>query len=295
MRKRSFRRWRKACEQMIFDASNRVRLKFVTACLCELGDRATQQDRVDWREGQNGLFTWAVADGLGGHDGGDVAADLAVSAALLAVSLSEPGAVLANTVAVGLSSACEQVEAEQKHLADPGRARQMATTLALLVSDGYRVAWGHTGDTRIYRLRNGRAQRLTQDHTLRAAIGLDDNDKVRVPSSLTSAIGLEAPRLDVSDEENLARGDLFLICTDCLWEHVALDALCKFARETRSVSAWLTRLAGCVQRAGAAQQDNYSAIAAIAVSDVQDESSALCQTAGPWWRVVLNVAGSGGN
>jgi len=126
----------------------------VAACT-ERGRRASHEDAVGHRPGpETGVY--AVADGLGGHSGGDVAAQRAVQAVLDFC----PGAGdLAGIARAAVGLAHELVLYEQHRTGLDCR-----TTLALLLVRGARAVVAHVGDSRVYRLRAGQLEQLTEDH-----------------------------------------------------------------------------------------------------------------------------------
>jgi PPM family protein phosphatase len=181
---------------------------------------------------QLGLF--AVADGMGGYEGGEIASQLAIGTlseffrrqagdeeatwpfrAERTLSMDE------NLVRVGTMLANDAIAAQRK-----GRLAQMGSTLAALVIRGGRAVVGHVGDSRVYRLRGGALAQLTRDHSLYAemlAQGAELPPKERCPFAhvITRALGLSdegGPELATVAVEP---GDVYLLCTDGLSEPVS--------------------------------------------------------------------------
>src|SRR5258708_36308206 len=103
---------------------------------------------------------WAVADGLGGHRGGDLASRTAVEAALANYQTNpEPSK---EALATHLGSASRAVVDFQN---EPGLAA-MRTTLVLLVTHGESAIWAHVGDSRLYHFRSGKTAKRTKDHSV---------------------------------------------------------------------------------------------------------------------------------
>jgi protein phosphatase len=158
---------------------------------------------------------FAVADGLGGRNAGEVAAQLAVA------SLAD--ALGGRTGARALVDAFQRVNEQivGSAAASPS-ARGMSTTLAVLQLDGSRAHVAHVGDSRVYLLRRRRLERLTEDHTVvaqlvRAGTLTDAEAAVHERRHvLTQALGA-VPMLDVTTTEvEVEPGDRFLLCTDGL-------------------------------------------------------------------------------
>lgn len=160
-----------------------------------------------------------VADGMGGHVGGEIASRLALTAAV--ESDGSPGQrVLAGNDAV--VSASEQ---------DPS-LRGMGTTISLaeIHPDG-RAVIGHVGDSRIYLLRAGSLYQLTRDHTLiaelQAAGKITPEQALHHPqrSVLTRAAGLTYEMVPDELEERLEDGDRLILCSDGLSNMIDNDTI----------------------------------------------------------------------
>jgi len=172
-----------------------------------------------------------LADGMGGHRAGEVAARVAVKAAadvISSTSWEESADVLQSMLLIGgavegANQAVVQAGEENPDLAG------MGTTLVLAVFRLGRVFFAHVGDSRLYRLRDGQLQCLTRDHSLvqdlvdegvyvnRAAAraaGIGDN-------ILTRSVGLRSDVEPDLGEEMLDPDDLYLICSDGLCGRVS--------------------------------------------------------------------------
>lgn len=165
-----------------------------------------------------------VCDGLGGHASGEVASEIASKtlAELLASGLLEPETALSN----GLRTANERILKEQ---ADHPQHRGMGTTLSALwlVPNGSGQAWiVHIGDSRVYRLRQGRLSQITEDHS--------PVFRLHKQGVLTKDQMLEHPQKNLLDRSlgilptvepdifrtDLRTGDRVLICTDGLTDYL---------------------------------------------------------------------------
>ncbi len=168
-----------------------------------------------------GDHVFAVADGLGGHNAGDVASRLAIEPiASLDRRLEN---VADDRVADALADAVlEANRAVYKRAQDDAKVRGMGTTLtAVAVSDGS-AHLAHVGDSRCYLMRNGGFSQLSSDHTLVARMvqeGKLTPEQAEVHpqrSILTRALGAE-PEVDVDSLEiTLVPGDRLLLCSDGL-------------------------------------------------------------------------------
>jgi protein phosphatase len=153
---------------------------------------------------------YAVADGLGGHSGGDVAAQRAVQAVLDFC----PGAGdLAGIARAAVGLAHELVLYEQHRTGLDCR-----TTLALLLVRGARAVVAHVGDSRVYRLRSGVLEQLTQDHRHPAYRNV-------VVRALGSQRGDEDAAEPDIRELDVLPGDVFVLTTDGVHDTLAHDEL----------------------------------------------------------------------
>jgi protein phosphatase len=175
--------------------------------------RESNQDSVYPSSGGSGSgpLLVAVADGMGGHAGGEVASRMAIET--LITRVGDP--VDARIVAANTSIS------EQSRL-DHSLAGMGTTVSAVEISEDATATIGHVGDSRIYLLRDGTLRQLTRDHTLVAqwvADGRLTHEEAAVHpqrSMLLRAVGHGRP-LDVdSVEERLLSGDRLMICSDGL-------------------------------------------------------------------------------
>jgi len=242
-----------------------VTADFSVATLWQIGRRSRNEDRYGEAVSRDGTRrAWAVADGVGGNPGGDLAAEAAVGGVLGYVEHAEAGEEIGVTVRRSLEAAQEAVAQAR---ARGGQTAGMATTIALAVSDGRSVGWGHVGDSRIYRIRESSVERLTRDHSVAEAMralsgGSDADEALPVHGNvLLSSLGGGEPAYDCSDVEELRGGDVFLICTDGLWALLSAKTLAAELQASCSLQDWLERLGRHVESAADPRQDNFTAIA----------------------------------
>ncbi len=160
---------------------------------------------------------FAVADGMGGARGGEVAAGLAAAA------LEEAGSETHGEEGVVALITEANRRIWERSLNDPATAGMGTTvTVALVDAPNGTVGIGHVGDSRAYLLRDGRLEQITTDHSLVAELVqsgvLTPEEAERHPqrSAITRALGTE-PSVEVDAFTVQAEhGDLFLICSDGL-------------------------------------------------------------------------------
>lgn len=189
--------------------------------------RRSNQDELAWRTSANGeQALLVVADGMGGHEGGEIASRLAVESVLQAKTPAwahEPAPVAADDARARLETAFAHAGAQIRaaRAANPV-LEKMGTTLVVvwLVRDTAFVA--HVGDSRCYRVRDGAVACLTRDDTVVQNM-LEDGtiteaDVPNVPFRhvLTRAIGAGEDTCPSFREERLMPGDGLLLCSDGL-------------------------------------------------------------------------------
>ncbi len=161
---------------------------------------------------------WAVADGMGGHDAGEVASAKVVE--VLSALSPDPDPDLRTRHAVEALKAANSALIELAHQGMEQRTIG-STVVGLAIGNGqYRCFWA--GDSRAYRYRDGTIVQITRDHSLVqdlvAAGMLDPNDAEKHPNSnvITRAVGA-ADELHVETKGGVAfSGDVFLLASDGL-------------------------------------------------------------------------------
>jgi serine/threonine protein phosphatase PrpC len=212
-----------------------------------------------------------VADGAGGHGGGDIASKLAVRYVIeqfAAAPLDTP-----EEVADLLMDANANM---LRHQSNGGVQRHMHSTVVALFIDlvDGRALWGHAGDSRLYVFRDGQMLARTRDHSAVQQLvdaGLLSPDQMRNHprrSELLSALGTEHDLVRVSAATRpwmLRHGDAFLLCTDGLWEWVDEAEMSASLARARSPVDWLGRMEAMVldhaAHVGHERHDNFSGIA----------------------------------
>jgi serine/threonine protein phosphatase PrpC len=203
---------------------------------------------------------FVVADGMGGAQAGEVASKTAADAFDRELPAGPPEQVLRQLI--------EEANREIHDLArrDPSRAGMGTTITAAIVSpQSEELAVGHVGDSRAYRLRDGRLERLTRDHSLveemRRKGQLTDEEAEEHPqrSIITRALGPEA---DVQvDLQTVAAkpGDVYLLTSDGLTTMVDEERIQQLLSGATSLDAAVRALVDEANRAGG--RDNITAVA----------------------------------
>jgi serine/threonine protein phosphatase PrpC len=221
---------------------------------------------------------FAVADGMGGAQAGEVASRIAAGA------FERRGRVSDEKPAEGqLEEIAQAANREIHQLAQEDSSRAgMGTTLTSAVLRDDEVSLGHVGDSRAYVLRDGQLKRLTKDHSLveelRRQGRLTEEQAEEHPqrSIITRALGPE-PNVNVDTMTFPAKdGDVFLLCSDGLTTMVSDDEIRQILTEARTLRSGVSKLIEAANRGGG--RDNITAVAfRVADSDAKEgeESATL--------------------
>ncbi len=202
-----------------------------------------------------GEHVFAVADGLGGHNAGDVASRLAIEP--IASLDRRVGHLPDDRVAESLAAAVlEANRAVYRRAQDDAKVRGMGTTLtAIAVADGS-AHLAHVGDSRCYLVRDGALSQLSSDHTLVARMvqegKLTPEQAESHPqrSILTRALGAE-PEVDVDSLEiTLVSGDRLILCSDGLSSVIGEDQIREVLADSSDLDETCTRLIEAANASG---------------------------------------------
>jgi serine/threonine protein phosphatase PrpC len=259
-------------------------MKFSIFQESRIGGRALNEDRVGYRYTSDALVM-VVADGLGGHGHGEIAAEAAVRSIIATFDrqakprLADPAHFLAD--ALSGAHVAIRAQAGLRQLAD----RPRTTCVACVIQDGIAL-WGHAGDSRLYLLRSGGIATQTRDHSRVQA--LVDEGRLSLSAArdhpqrnvLTSCLGGEQqPRFEFSPRIPLERDDILLLCTDGVWGPLADEApLLALAGRTATQAA--PQLLDRVESVAGSGRDNLSLI--VLAWDEDKRSAATPPESKPW-------------
>jgi serine/threonine protein phosphatase PrpC len=229
---------------------------------------ATDIGRV--REGNEDSYLaeeplFAVADGMGGHKGGDVASQLALET--LEAEFREGTGGLARLIRDANVAVFDRSRSDSA-------VTGMGTTLTAVVVEGTSALFAHVGDSRAYLLRAGDLRQLTEDHTLVARMvksgEISQAEAAVHPhrSVLTRAVGTDA-EVDVDEfDVALTDGDRLLLCSDGLTGMVTEEQILAILSATPDPQDAADRLVRAANRAGGV--DNIT----VVILDVESEEGA---------------------
>ncbi len=246
------------------------------------GGRANNEDRTTYCYSRDALLM-VVADGMGGHHYGEVAAQIAVQT-LADNFRREARPLLADPfrfLQKGMLSAHHAIldYTAQHRLKDTPRT----TCVACVIQDNV-AYWAHTGDSRLYLLRGGRGIAQTKDHSrIRLLVEegmISETQAAAHPdrNKIYSCLGSPTPpEIEFSRKMPLEHGDILLLCTDGLWGVLPdgmINAALKGANLLQAVPALLTQ----AETRGGAHGDNLSVVAVRWEQSYVEEASSSVST-----------------
>ena len=170
---------------------------------------------------------WSVADGMGGHQAGDLASQTVV-AALAAVPACSEIHDLLDATRIALSEANSKLIGMDGQFAG-GRVPGSTVVVLLITDDKAAVVWA--GDSRIYRLRNGVAEQVTRDHSHvqelvdQHLIRPEEAESHPMANVITRAVGIDEPLETDALLVDVMPGDRFLLCSDGLTRLLSLEEI----------------------------------------------------------------------
>jgi len=203
----------------------------IDACIAlHQGDRKEQQDRVllvPHPHGKGAMLA-VLADGMGGHTGGALAAQQVIHTAKtnfsqFSIHDESPRFLLETCVQEAhlLIRASRYLNEKDPH-----------STAVMFLLQSRKASWIHCGDSRLYRFRNGRPYFKTHDHSF--VQQLVSEGKITPAQALThpnrnilvtSLGGEDLPVVDFGETGDIQNGDAFLLCSDGLWEYFSDEEL----------------------------------------------------------------------
>ena len=212
-------------------------MKFSVFQVSRKGGREKNEDRMGYcYTRESGLFV--LADGMGGHPEGEVAAQLALQtiAALFQKQARPTIPDTSDFLTNALLAAHHQIirYASEKGMLDTPR-----TTLVAAIVQGSSATWVHCGDSRLYVVRDGELLTRTRDHSYleHAAGGVVRMDRINRNILFTCLGSPTKPVFDVAGPILLQQGDKILLCSDGLWGSLSdVDIVLHLSQHSVSVA-----------------------------------------------------------
>lgn len=234
-----------------------------------IGGRKEQQDRVELFESRDGSERLLVlADGMGGHSGGAIAADAVVETArsLWRKHILQPLAP-EQLLRELIQSAHARINAE-------GEKKDISprSTAVLLHITDHQANWAHVGDSRLYRFRGSDLVGRTLDHSVVQMLvdmgKVDEQEMATHPDQnrLTQSLGGDSDPEPDLESGQVEMGDGFVLCSDGLWERITPDEMLEaLGAEVLNVEA--KRLVELAADRGGADGDNVTIALARTAAD----------------------------
>jgi serine/threonine protein phosphatase PrpC len=239
-------------------------LKFSHATLSHPGGRRVNEDAAKSLLLSDAQGCWVVADGLGGHGGGDVASKIAVDTIIVAYqNKPEFSAEQLGNMLVAAHQAILQGQQNNDRLS------AMRSTAVVLMLQDAQAWWAHVGDSRLYYFAQGHIVQQSKDHSvpqvmvdagqISANAIRNHEDRNRLTRSLGNNGKLRTTMLDHALP--IGDGDAFLLCTDGFWEFVTESDMQATLAKSVSPADWLTAMEHILLTRAPASHDNYTATA----------------------------------
>jgi len=233
----------------------------------DTGNRKINQDRTDLFS-HNGIDVMVLADGLGGHPRGEVAAEILMDCArLLLRKYAKTDFHATNYISDVMHTAHRKIVdygLQQTPKIDP------RTTAIIVTVNNDVMHWSHLGDSRTYLFRHGRAHIRTLDHSavelMRLKGEISDSDTQSTTpgrSGITRCLGgnTSIPKLQITPPTVLHDKDILLLCSDGVWSQLTQEKLEKIIlNEQLSLKERTTQLIEHAVQAKAPYSDNATAL-----------------------------------
>ena len=235
--------------------------KLEVAALSETGYvRKENQDRMTGSAVTSGHL-YIVADGMGGHKGGAVAAEMAVNGLQRYFEQVSADGPVEDLIRAGFENVNQEIY-QKAHSGRP-EVEGMGACVVLLLVSGPIARVAHVGDSRAYLYRNGRLTQLTKDHTLvqkmvdRGMLSAQETFNHPNANVLERAIGHKSKvEVDIAEELKLGDGDAILLCSDGLTGYVRDAEILTVLRSKETVQGIPKRLVDLALQMGG--EDNVS-------------------------------------
>lgn len=240
-------------------------MNVVAASKTDIGKIARHNEDYVWVHEQAGVYI--VADGMGGHEAGDVASRLSATSVGQSLVMSLPDTPdapleMSNALTMAIEKANHVV---RQASAKAEQVRRMGATIAVAVTRLPNVYIAHAGDARIYLATEKGLTQLTDDDSWVAQLAasgiISDTDRLnnRLSHIITKAIGQNTPVDAATGHVVVKPGNWMLLCSDGLWNMVDDTQILAAIRREKTPAALVQSLVKAANDAGG--KDNISVIA----------------------------------
>lgn len=256
-------------------------MKVITSFTNRLGNRKNNQDRC-LVINQRHKSLLMIADGMGGHPRGELAAQVAIDTLQKHFeqqqgSIEDPGGFLRTAI----HSAHLDILSTGRKLEPPVNPR---TVSVACVIQGNQACWAHVGDCRLYLLRDGHIVQQTQDHTplqellKQGEISEEEARTHPLRHNVNRCLGgsKTLPKVSVANCQ-LQKNDTFLLCSDGLWGALPEQQLLTLY-DSKDLDAAVNQLAEDAERATYPHSDNISLVSLRWITDAARKKSNIHST-----------------
>ncbi len=242
---------------------------FRIAQVCQRGGRSYNEDCARF-EVSGSVMVCAVADGLGGHGGGDIASRVVVDT--LVDGFMQKPELQTKHIRQLFEKANQQVISKQT-----ASLKMKSTVVALFCNQGSMIG-GHMGDSRLYRFTGGRRTFQTEDHSVSQMAVISGEippEKIRFHEDRNKVLRALGNDLTIKPDIWESEGrpgvfEAFLLCTDGFWEHVLEDEMEIDLAKSNTPDEWIKYMVERLSKRVSGKNDNFTALA-VFVLDPSDE------------------------
>lgn len=240
-------------------------MQFFCSKISDKGGRNENQDSCSFiSEGDN--FCAIMADGLGGHKGGQKASSIAVET--ISNYFRKNPNISSDNITDYVKKAQDQIVYNQNLYSE---LSSMRTTIVVLLCNGNKAIWLHMGDSRLYFFRKGKIIKQTKDHSVpQIMFSAGDIHKSEIRghvdrNRLLRTLGKEDEFKPVihNQIETILEGDAFLLCSDGFWDYIVEPEMEADLLKTDDPEKWLMEMKVRILKRAEGDFDNYSAIAVL--------------------------------
>lgn len=240
-------------------------MKFTIYQNSRQGQRSYNEDRLAYSYSKDSLLL-VLADGMGGHRHGEIAAQLAIET--LTDSFQRLAKPLLNSPAKFLTDHIQQVHDMIENVTQTkGLTESPRTTIVAAIIQRGHLYCAHVGDSRLYHVRGDHLLFRTEDHSIvqslynRGVISKEDMATHPYKNKIHNCIGgRDAPKIDLSNRMELIEGDTVMLCTDGLWGCLPDKDIRNILNENLNVTEVTGKLMDAAEAAADEHGDNLSAI-----------------------------------
>lgn len=237
-------------------------MRFSVYQVSRKGGREANQDRMGYCYSREAAL-FVVADGMGGHPEGDVAAEIAMStlAARFQREVKPQVPDVPEFLRLSILIAHQQI---MRYAAQKGMIDSPRTTIVVCMIQKATVYWAHVGDSRLYFVRKGSLLSRTRDHSHVEAAKSQGPEAIMQTvnrNMLYSCLGSpQAPQIEMSGPLHMEQGDTVMLCSDGLWGPL-VDSTILNALSTKAVVDAVPELVERALKTAGERADNTTALA----------------------------------